>query len=248
MNTAINIERLKELENIDLLSGSHANAEINKQMCIMEAVDYVTGGKGTDHPACACEFMTKVMIRHNDRWNDEERQLLKPLIPLLVGTRDGMFKKRAQVMASGSINKLLPIFLGAVGLNEMANEFKTLKIESGPEAKTAILKAREAIRALPRAYANVNADAYANVNADAYADADAYANANAYADANAYAYAYANAYAYADADANADANAYAYAYAKLSSEERKTKREAMRKEVVAITIEIMREALLIKAD
>jgi len=55
----------------------------------MEAVAYVAGEPWADHPQCACPVITDFLIAWNDGLpSDEERdQLLKPLIPRLVGSR-----------------------------------------------------------------------------------------------------------------------------------------------------------------
>jgi len=238
MNTQINQERLKELETIILKAGAHSKEQIerDKEMCVMEAVAYVAGEPGSDQPTCACEFMTRIMQRHNDRWSASGRQLLKPLIPLLVGTRDGRFKERAKIILKGQINRVLPILLNDIGLPDLATEFKTLDVSKKGSAKAAMIRATDEINKLPKGSAS--ASAYASAYACAYADA--------YADASAYAYASAYACAYADAYADAYASAYAYAYAYLTPEEKKTKREKRRIEIIAATIEALREALILK--
>src|ERR1700757_4018269 len=81
-------ERLAALESASLKKGAHdANNEF--QMCVMEAAAYVAGEPWSDEPACACPVITAFMISWNDSLpNDAERdRLLKPLIPLVVGTR-----------------------------------------------------------------------------------------------------------------------------------------------------------------
>jgi hypothetical protein len=88
MNDLINSERLAQIQYIPLRYGNHkGNNDLN--MCVMEAVAYIAGEAWSNGPQCACPVITAFM----DSWNDslpgaEERdRLLKPLIPLIVGTR-----------------------------------------------------------------------------------------------------------------------------------------------------------------
>jgi hypothetical protein len=82
----------------------------------MEAVAYVAGEPHSDHPACASRVLTSIAIRLNDRFSDEERQLLAPLIPRLVGTRSTLDvdRKRSFAMVDASIRELVPLGLDAV--------------------------------------------------------------------------------------------------------------------------------------
>src|SRR4051812_26804584 len=68
-----------------LKHGSHRSPDDG--MCLMEAVAYFAGELHSDSPQCACPVLTSHGIRLNDRFSDEERQLLAPLIPKLLNTR-----------------------------------------------------------------------------------------------------------------------------------------------------------------
>ena len=78
---------LSALEKISLKSGAHDPG--SNEFCVMEAVAFVAGEKWSDHPECACPVIAGALRNWNDSLKtDEERdRLLKPLIPLLVGTR-----------------------------------------------------------------------------------------------------------------------------------------------------------------
>jgi len=83
-------EKLHYLDALRLDRGSHSppnNGLVNA--CVMEAVAYIAGEPWSDHPECASKVLTSFLIRLNDRWNDEDRQLLKPYIVRLVGTNTG---------------------------------------------------------------------------------------------------------------------------------------------------------------
>jgi hypothetical protein len=213
--------------------------DLEKGLCIMQAVDYISSGGTKDHPECACQILTEYCIRINDRFTDEDRQKLKPLIPMLVGTRvdeDAIKIARKRVIMWRNVTVTYPALLDLIKADKHAADLR--QFENTPDgmkkASEYLKKNREAIRKIAYANANANADADANANADAYANAYADANANADAYANAYADAYA--YAYADADAYADAYANAYAYAFKS----------LRSTIADIAVETLRLAIEVK--
>ena len=80
-------ERLAQVAVTPLGKGSHDGLEDG--MCVMEAAAYVAGEPWSAQPLCACPTITAFMASWNDSLpSDAERdRLLKPLIPLLVGTR-----------------------------------------------------------------------------------------------------------------------------------------------------------------
>src|SRR4051812_29594083 len=75
-----------DLDSIVLGEGSHAQRE--KGVCLMEAVAWFAGEPHSDRPQCASPALTSFGIALNDSFPEEHRQKLKPLIPLLVGTRN----------------------------------------------------------------------------------------------------------------------------------------------------------------
>ena len=167
----------------------------------MEMVSYIANEPWSDHPKCSCPVLTEYAIRMNDQFNDEHRQLLKPLIPLLVGTRvedDKIKIKRKQLILWRNVTATYPMILDTIKLPALATKLREYKnTVEGMNAAAEFLKENK-----KKIYANSNAYAYANSNTYTYANAYAYANSNAYA------YAYADAYAYANAKAYAYANAY----------------------------------------
>jgi hypothetical protein len=73
-----------DLKKLVLKSGSH---EPDGEFCVMEAVAYVAGEKWSDSPKCASPSISGFLRYWNDGMNDEDRQMLKPLIPKLVNSR-----------------------------------------------------------------------------------------------------------------------------------------------------------------
>lgn len=84
---AVDQQRLAHVTALNLKSGGHEANE--RAMCVMEAVSYVAGEPWSDAPQCACPVITAFMVSWNDSLpSDADRdRLLKPLIPLIVGTR-----------------------------------------------------------------------------------------------------------------------------------------------------------------
>ncbi len=168
------LDKWKEIADRALICGQ---GDLNKGLCVMQAVDYISSGGTSDHPECACPVLTRVAIHINDRFNDENRQKLKPLILSLVGTKadDATQIARKRFIMWRNVTVIYPFLLDLLGAKEHSEKIRAFKntLEDMAAAAKYINENREAIRKI--------ADAYA------YADADAYAYANA--DANAYAYA-----------------------------------------------------------
>ncbi|HXI16861.1 MAG TPA: hypothetical protein VNM48_10845 [Chloroflexota bacterium] len=82
-------KRLDRLRLITFAHGSHTS--INDGGCAMEWAAWVAGEKHSDRPAC----VSPVIAAFGRAWNDalptdaDRDRLLKPLVPLLIGTRTG---------------------------------------------------------------------------------------------------------------------------------------------------------------
>ncbi len=161
-----NVEEI--LSKYELKKGAHADLE--KGACIMELVSYIANEPWSDHPKCACQILTEYAICLNDRFSGEHRQLLKPLIPLLLNSKasDEIATARKRLIMWRNVTATYPLILEAYKLSEIADELRKFK-----NTEEDMLKARDFL------VANKT-----KINADAYADA--------YADANAYAFAYAD--------------------------------------------------------
>lgn len=104
----LGVQQLRELlPNKKLDNGSHddpgEDTNKNGDLCLMEAVAYITGEPHSDHPSCADPALTNIAISFNDsHYNYRERDNLIPAIPALVGSRTGSARvrwKRAKALA-----------------------------------------------------------------------------------------------------------------------------------------------------
>jgi hypothetical protein len=227
------VERILAEANLRVGSGNGVNGKID--VCVMQAVDYITGGDGiSDHPECADLVISEFCIRLNDaprfaKWRDE----LKPYIVRIAGTKadEATSRKRAYMCADWAIRTIAPHAFGfwadvvparRVEALSWATRLRDLPaVTDKQSANTARDVCNEANKAESAAIAAIAANAayaaYAAANAAYAAAADnAYAAADAAAD-NAYAAAADNAYAAADAAAAAADNAYAAADAAVAN-------------------------------
>ena len=92
--------------------------------CCMEAVAFVAGERWSDHPACACPVIGAFLRTWNDDLPDDERDaLLRPLVPLLVGTRStpAVERRRAMMATDWLIREHAPAWLRLAGLTAQAD-------------------------------------------------------------------------------------------------------------------------------
>jgi hypothetical protein len=94
----------------------------------MEAVSYVAGEPWSDHPECASPVLGAFLRSWNDSLSNEDRQMLKPLIPRLVGTKasKAVEEKRAWMATDWLARECAPAFLRLAGLTEHAEALEGL--------------------------------------------------------------------------------------------------------------------------
>lgn len=193
-----------KLASINLIAGK-GGGDPKNGLCLMEMVSYFAGAdRVTDTPPCACPMLTKIAIILNDRAPSQQaRDTLKPLLPLLSGSRD----ERALKARAWFVMRECAVRILAARLDLIADKAPRPRI---PPSLAAALRAAADPAAMRKA---VNA---ADRWLCAYASADAYAAA--YGNVSAYAYGIAVAYTHAKTNTNAndnanDADAAAYANA-----------------------------------
>ncbi len=120
-------DRLPVIEKLKLHSG---NGGMEKP-CIMDVVDYITGGDGqNDHPACASPVVTVFAIHLNDSPRFEQyRDELKPYIVRIagsVGTPEQELR-RAFAVSDWAVRVIAPMALESVGLKDQAQLLRDLR-------------------------------------------------------------------------------------------------------------------------
>jgi hypothetical protein len=168
-------DRLPYLEPLKLGRGSHeppSNGLVNA--CVMEAVAYVAGEPFSDRPACASPVITSFLVSWNDSMDDVDRQMLKPYIVRVVGTRTGKRheKQRAWMLTDWLARECAPAWMRLAGLTGQAELLESLApLTSAASARKAqpvldaarkdSAAARDAARAAARASAGAAAGAAA---------------------------------------------------------------------------------------
>lgn len=111
--------RLSEITT--LAHGAHDSIEDGA--CAMEAVAYIAGEPWSDHPRCACPVIGAFIRSWNDGLKDDERHILLPLIPRLVGTRGDKAVEgcRSLMAADWLVRTHTPAWLRLAGLTDQAN-------------------------------------------------------------------------------------------------------------------------------
>jgi hypothetical protein len=88
------VERVKEprskrraidLDTLQLAAGPHTDG--SEELCVMEAAAYVAGEDWSDRPSSVSPVAAELLRSLNDAMDDADRQKLKPVIPLLPGSR-----------------------------------------------------------------------------------------------------------------------------------------------------------------
>ena len=98
-------------ETITLYKGRHSPGN---QMCLLEAVAVLAGEPWTDHPGCVSPCLATFLRAWNDGMDDADRQQLRPLIPLLIGTAAprALELGRAWLASHWLLRVALPTWLG----------------------------------------------------------------------------------------------------------------------------------------
>ncbi len=117
---------IKTLDTIILAKGAHDPTE--GAMCAMEAVAYIAGEPWSDHPQCVSPVIAAFMRLWNDALPDDDRtRLLRPLLPLVVGTRTTATDEgtRAWMVADWLVRVHTPAWLRLAGLADHAQTLES---------------------------------------------------------------------------------------------------------------------------
>jgi hypothetical protein len=120
MNIVIDQERLAKITT--LASGSHEPNDTD--MCVMEAVAFVTHKEWSAHPPCVCPVIGAFVRTWNDGLSDAERtDILLPFVPRLLNTKRDEATERARAMMAADwlIRTHAVAWLRLARLNEQAD-------------------------------------------------------------------------------------------------------------------------------
>ena len=112
--------RLAELLDRGILArGGHS--AYSGHRCANEWVAYIAGEPHTAAPACVSPVLRRYTMTLNDRWDDAQRQLLKPYLPRMLGTQgDGLDGVRINLARQAIVTDLLPAWLRLAGMDAEA--------------------------------------------------------------------------------------------------------------------------------
>jgi hypothetical protein len=119
-------ERLAVIDGMQLSCGAHRSIE--QGVCALEAVAFIAGEPWSDHPQCVSNVIASFMRSWNDAMPDADRQMLKPLIPMVVGTRTTTNddQTRAWMATDWLARECAPAWLRLAGLTEHADTLEQL--------------------------------------------------------------------------------------------------------------------------
>lgn len=80
----------------------------DNELCVMSLVALLAGESHTDRPKAACPVIATFAIKINDGVDCDARQTLKPFAPRIIGTRDGLARRRAWVLTNALLGEVLP--------------------------------------------------------------------------------------------------------------------------------------------
>ena len=179
--------RLAELLDRGILArGGHS--AYSGHRCANEWVAYIAGEPHTAAPACVSPVLRRYTMTLNDRWDDAQRQLLKPYLPRMLGTQgDGLDGVRINLARQALATDLLPAWLRLAGMDA---EAAALAASTPGDLYRVLRDVRDAVWARRQAaYASVRAAVHAKLAgrpvAAAVAVAEAVAEAVAVAEAEA---------------------------------------------------------------
>lgn len=122
-------ERLEKLLKGEVFLHPEGHSSFDDGHCGMEVVSWLAGLGFTDTPRCASRVLGDAVISYNDYTNDEDRQLLVPILPLTVGTRnDGKDPARRYIGADYLLRVAFPLVLEFTGRTEQATMLRELPV------------------------------------------------------------------------------------------------------------------------
>ncbi len=121
-----------DIDKIELQSGAHPAAKDG--LCVMEAVAYIAREQHSDHPVCVSPVIAAFLRSWNDALSTDDRQKLKPLIPVVMDTASTPADedRRSWMCLDWLVRTYTPAWLRLAGLTSHADTLLAF-----PEIKTA---------------------------------------------------------------------------------------------------------------
>ena len=117
-----------DLETLTLTVGLHRKR--SDGVCVMEAVAWLAGTDHSDRPVCTSPVLGTFMRQWNDDLpSDADRnRLLKPLLPLLIGTNTGAVDDAARswMVTDWLVRVYVPVWLDLAELTDEAQRMRDL--------------------------------------------------------------------------------------------------------------------------
>ena len=112
------------LDTLVLTAGKHHTREDG--MCLLEAAAWLAGKLHTDHPRCVSPVLAAFGRKLNDTLSQDDRQRLKPYLPLMLNTAgDGKDQARAYMALDWLTRTCLAAALDLAGLADQAPHCKS---------------------------------------------------------------------------------------------------------------------------
>lgn len=121
-----NPKKLQEVDSITLLSGRHSP---DHEFCLLELAAYLADEPHSDHPKCVSPVLAQFGRQINDRLNDADRQILKPLAFEWIGTYPATMKEeldRMFTLVDWAVRRITPMALDIMELKYHANKLRDL--------------------------------------------------------------------------------------------------------------------------
>lgn len=101
--------------------------------CVMELVSHLAGEPWSDHPACVSPMIADFLRTWNDMMEDADRQQLRQLVPLVIGTRTTRADDdiRHWMVVDWLVREYTPAWLDLAGFTGLANNLRTLPAIAG---------------------------------------------------------------------------------------------------------------------
>ena len=150
-----------DYDSLVLKKGNHKNPDDG--LCVMEAAAFVAGEPHSDSPACVAPTIAAFCRLWNDALDDVDRQMLKPIIPLSVGTNTGNRldeDARAWLATDWLVRTFAPAWLRRAGLTPHADALAALPSLSSSDLARQAQKIIESARAAARDAAGAAAGDY----------------------------------------------------------------------------------------